>query len=423
MTCTSGHSRSIASAVGSCDPLSTTYHSTPIEPTAACARRSVLSASSVRLWVTTMTLRSGCPGVSCITESNAHAGGFLAHGGRRRNNFVKIGLAPKLPPAGFVRWAWSSPSQSESFCGTSSPSPSACSSQARPGSCPSTTSTAPRSSPRPEFSTPPPPPRCSSTRRPQRWPTSLPREPGHPCRAWRRRSRTSLRAKPCSTGSARPPDSRAGSCTRRGRSRRTCRAPCRSRPTCSATSRSRAKRLRSGCSSTRTPTSLRSGSTLRLANAAVTGLTEYLTQLQQAEKVSASNRVVLRPLGQATGGVDAPSASKTLGLMAFLGVFVLWCAMILVGERLLATWRISATYAPAGTPPAGTPPAGTPRSRERLRTKQRESRAVKRSANGATSAEPLDEDFAAEHNGFAEELGHARLASVVARAETADDSD
>jgi hypothetical protein len=167
---------------------------------------------------------------------------------------------------------------------------------------------------------------------------------------------------------------------------------------------------------------------IRLANAAVTGLTEYLTQLQQAEKVSASNRVVLRPLGQATGGVDAPSASKTLGLMAFLGVFVLWCAMILVGERLLATWRISATYAPAGTPPAGTPPAGTPpagtpRSRERLRTKKRESRAVKRSANGATSAEPLDEDFAAEHNGFAEELGHARLASVVARAETADDSD
>ena len=84
---------------------------------------------------------------------------------------------------------------------------------------------------------------------------------------------------------------------------------------------------------------------VKLANAAVAGLTEYVNSLATTAKVRDSRRVVIRQLGQATGSVDSPSASKTLAVLAFIGVFVLWCVLILVGERFVGAWRESSALA------------------------------------------------------------------------------
>jgi hypothetical protein len=149
---------------------------------------------------------------------------------------------------------------------------------------------------------------------------------------------------------------------------------------------------------------------IKLANAAATGLTAYLIQLQQSGKVSANNRVVLRQLGQATGGVDAPNASKSLGAMAFVAVFAVWCVLILVTERLLEIWRASARYAP-------------PQRRRLLRHVSRRKPATADAAERGSElpADPDDElERAFKGNGFADDLDHARLASVVGPAQTAD---
>lgn len=85
---------------------------------------------------------------------------------------------------------------------------------------------------------------------------------------------------------------------------------------------------------------------IKLANAAVAGLTEYVKNLQDTGEIRSSNRVVLRQLGQPTGSADSPSASKTLAAMAFIGVLILWCVLILVGERFLTAWRASSSALP-----------------------------------------------------------------------------
>jgi hypothetical protein len=79
-----------------------------------------------------------------------------------------------------------------------------------------------------------------------------------------------------------------------------------------------------------------------LADATVAGLREYIGQLEAEGKVVTNHRVVLRQLGAATASVDAPSASKTLAILAFMGVFVLWCVLMLAGARGLEIWRRSA---------------------------------------------------------------------------------
>lgn len=86
---------------------------------------------------------------------------------------------------------------------------------------------------------------------------------------------------------------------------------------------------------------------VKLANGAVAGLTQYIMNLETAGKVVGSRRVVIRQLGQATGSVDSPSASKTIAAMAFVGVFVLWCVLILVGERFNKAWRDTAEAEPS----------------------------------------------------------------------------
>jgi hypothetical protein len=77
---------------------------------------------------------------------------------------------------------------------------------------------------------------------------------------------------------------------------------------------------------------------IALANGAVTGFASFVNQLN-AGSVSAGNRIEIRQLGQATGGVVDPTASKSTALLAFVAVFAIWCWLVLFVSRLKANLR------------------------------------------------------------------------------------
>ena len=87
---------------------------------------------------------------------------------------------------------------------------------------------------------------------------------------------------------------------------------------------------------------------IKLANASVVALKQQVTELQTTGKIPSQYRIVLRPLGAATGAPDTAGARKSLAAFAFLGVFILWCILILVGERVVFAWRASAGVVRSG---------------------------------------------------------------------------
>lgn len=92
---------------------------------------------------------------------------------------------------------------------------------------------------------------------------------------------------------------------------------------------------------------------IALANGAVTGLNQYLTNLENADNIRSSNRVILHQLGPATGGVVNGGIRKSLAGGVFFAVFVLWCILILVGTRFRENWRASGSIYDHGPLPHG----------------------------------------------------------------------
>ncbi len=84
-----------------------------------------------------------------------------------------------------------------------------------------------------------------------------------------------------------------------------------------------------------------------LANAAAVGLKQYVTSLENSNKIPAKSRVTIRQLGPANGGVVNGGIKKALAAIVFLAVFLLWCVLMLVGSRFRKSWRASA--APSDT--------------------------------------------------------------------------
>jgi len=75
-----------------------------------------------------------------------------------------------------------------------------------------------------------------------------------------------------------------------------------------------------------------------LANGAVTGFATYLKSLQVQGSVPTGQRVEIRQLGSAIGGVVNSSAStKMAGIVGFV-VLLLWCGGILFAAKLRAAW-------------------------------------------------------------------------------------
>jgi hypothetical protein len=87
---------------------------------------------------------------------------------------------------------------------------------------------------------------------------------------------------------------------------------------------------------------------IQLANASAVSLEQYVTSLQNAGHTPAQSRVVIRQLGHANGGIVNGGISKALAGMAFVGVFLLWCILVLLAGRFRETWRASARlYGPS----------------------------------------------------------------------------
>ena len=77
---------------------------------------------------------------------------------------------------------------------------------------------------------------------------------------------------------------------------------------------------------------------IALANGAVTGFATFVNQLN-ADKAPQSQRVDIRLLGPATGGIVDPTASKSTAVLVFLVVFAIWCWLVLFVSRLRANLR------------------------------------------------------------------------------------
>ena len=80
---------------------------------------------------------------------------------------------------------------------------------------------------------------------------------------------------------------------------------------------------------------------LALANASVVAIQQYVTQLEALGKTPKNDRVVIRSLGPAIGGVVDTGITKKLAILIGLAVFLLWCGLVLVGARFRAAWKAS----------------------------------------------------------------------------------
>jgi hypothetical protein len=99
-----------------------------------------------------------------------------------------------------------------------------------------------------------------------------------------------------------------------------------------------------------------------LANAAVLGLQEYVTTLQNTTHTPPAARVQIRQLGTANGAVVDGGIKKALLAIVFGAVFLAWCGLILVGVRFRESWRATGVH--DGASHAGGEPPADPHDRD-----------------------------------------------------------
>jgi hypothetical protein len=90
------------------------------------------------------------------------------------------------------------------------------------------------------------------------------------------------------------------------------------------------------------------GQAVALANAAAVGLQQYVASAASSAGIPEHSQIVIRQLGSATGSVVDGGISKSLALMVFVMVSLLWCVLILVVTRFRETWRASAALQGTG---------------------------------------------------------------------------
>ena len=82
---------------------------------------------------------------------------------------------------------------------------------------------------------------------------------------------------------------------------------------------------------------------IALADAAAASLSQYVTSLENTGSVPPKSRIAIRQLGEANGAVVDGGISKAIAGMTFIGVFLVWCVLVLLAARFRETWRASAT--------------------------------------------------------------------------------
>jgi hypothetical protein len=87
---------------------------------------------------------------------------------------------------------------------------------------------------------------------------------------------------------------------------------------------------------------------IALADAAVVGMQQYVSQVETASRIAPQSRVTIRQLGTASGAVVDAGIGKQLAAMVFIAVLLLWCVLVLVASRFAEIWRESALLDVAG---------------------------------------------------------------------------
>ena len=77
----------------------------------------------------------------------------------------------------------------------------------------------------------------------------------------------------------------------------------------------------------------------RLAEAVPTALHRYVERLQQQQHTPRKNRVEIRRLGHATGGVVNAGANREIAALVFFLVFVGWCILLVPAHTISRGWR------------------------------------------------------------------------------------
>ena len=78
---------------------------------------------------------------------------------------------------------------------------------------------------------------------------------------------------------------------------------------------------------------------LALAEAAPAALRVYVERLQERQHTPRKNRVEIRPLGHATGGVVNAGANTEIAILVFFVVFALWCILLIPANTIARGWR------------------------------------------------------------------------------------
>jgi hypothetical protein len=79
-----------------------------------------------------------------------------------------------------------------------------------------------------------------------------------------------------------------------------------------------------------------------LANASAAALAQYVATLAKTGNTPPAQRVVIRQLGSASGGVVDGGISKAIAFLTFVVVFFVWCVLVLIGGRFVESWRATA---------------------------------------------------------------------------------
>lgn len=93
---------------------------------------------------------------------------------------------------------------------------------------------------------------------------------------------------------------------------------------------------------------------IRLADGAATGFTKYVRRIEVQQRVPELQRVEVRQLGSAEGGLLAANINERLAIIVGLTAFIGWCMLILLGANVSRNMRELRQAEVAGDAPGQT---------------------------------------------------------------------
>jgi hypothetical protein len=87
---------------------------------------------------------------------------------------------------------------------------------------------------------------------------------------------------------------------------------------------------------------------IALADAAPQALRIYIDRIQADQQTPLDRRVVIRKLGDATGGVVNEGANLQIALLVFIVVFGAWCMLLIPAQTIARGWREADAYSGDG---------------------------------------------------------------------------